>query len=155
MSKYSPQIALALRLIAAKGQRMTLTRLSFVEYNPLAPNANLLTIEDQCPVNGVVLPASQGTIEAFDNRILDDPMQRRSFRFCILAAAGLTFEPRAQDVLLTTEGPWRILGATPLNPAGDGAIIFNVGATLDTQIIISGEDQSLLVGDGSTLATRD
>jgi len=154
VSKYSSQIATAFRLLKQKGQKFTLLRLAdSADYNPVTPGDTAVEVAFQTTCHGVVLPSTQGTIEAFDNRILDDPAQRRAFRFCILAAQGLDFEPQAQDVLLTAEGPWRILGATPLNPAGDGAILFNVGATLDTQINLGSYDPMLYAG-GTPLAVR-
>lgn len=130
---YQPQIEAAEKLIAAKGQAMTLYRLGTVAaYDPVNPASAALTVAAQSPVSGVVLPASNGTIEAFDNRILNDPAQRRSFRFVILAAKQLTLVPQAGDILQTAEGLYRLLGATPLNPNGQGAILYNVGCTLDT-----------------------
>lgn len=121
---------------------MQLTRFKLDdEYDPLNPDESTLMILQTCPINGVNLPASQGTIEAFDNRILNDPQLRRSFRFFILAGLGLLFQPQANDVLTTAEGHCRILGATPLNPAGDGAIIYNVGATLDVHIKMNGQPE--------------
>lgn len=151
MPKYDPQAQAALRLITRKGQKMTLYRMGlsitcdntepcdspFGNYDPMNPAVAVPTVDIQCPAYGVVLPASQGTIEAFDARILDDPIQRRDFRFVILAAKGLTFNPQGADILRTGEGLYRILGATGLNPAGDGNIIFNLGCTLDVQKVIA------------------
>lgn len=120
---------------------MTLCRLTFGGYDPLTPTAaGAVSVSQRCPVSAVVLPASQGTISNFDNQILKDPERLRSFRYLILAAKGLTFEPKANDVLRCFEGLYRLLGATPLNPAGDGAIIFSVGATLDNVISIAAID---------------
>lgn len=137
MSKFARQIETARRLIAKNGQSMTLYRLTTeAPYDPLAPSALALAISQQCPISGVVLPASNGTIEAFDARILADPDLLKNFRFVILAGSGTTFKPRPQDMLSTAEGPYRILGSTPLDPAGDGPIIFNVGCTLDISFVL-------------------
>lgn len=158
VSKFSPQIATALRLITAKGQRMTLTRLSFPDaYDPVNPGEATLEIESACYAQAVVLPSNNSTLTllGLDDHILSDPLRRQSFRYLIIASSGLTFAPRAEDVLITSEGSWRIIGVTPLNPAGDGAIIYNVGATLDTQIELDSEEAELLVGDGSQLYYRD
>lgn len=113
---------------------MDLIRMKLDSYDPLHPAASTPEVFEQCKAQGVNLPASGGTIEAFDTRILSDPALRKSFRFFIVAGLGLTFTPQANDLLKTSEGYCRILGATPLNPAGDGAIIFNIGSTLEANV---------------------
>lgn len=114
---------------------MTLKRFkTSAAYNPLSPHTTAHELEASCQSAGVVLPASNGTIEAFDDRILKNPSLRQSFRFVILAGQPLTFDPQAQDILETNEGPYRLLGATQLNPDGLQAIIWNCGCTLDTAI---------------------
>lgn len=120
---------------------MTLYRLTLAGFDAVNPAATVMQVQLSCSAAGVVLPASNGTIEAFDNRILSDPLQMRSFRFVMLAGlqpdgTPLTFTPQANDILRTTEGLYRLLGATPLDPAGQGPILFNVGCTLDVQLVI-------------------
>jgi hypothetical protein len=133
VSKYIQQAATAQRLLGLKGQVMDLFRLKFdVSYDPLMPEVATPEVLGTCKVTGVNLPASQGTIEAFDNRILQDPALRKSFRFFILAGQGLELRPQANDILKTPEGYCRVLGATPLAPDGGEPIIYNVGATLDS-----------------------
>lgn len=123
-------------MIAQKGAQMTLYRLKLTDFDPVSPSATVAEVDSFAPAVGVVLPASNGTIEAFDNRILSDPLQRQNFRYVILAGKGLTLVPQALDILSTPEGLYRILGTTPLDPAKDGVILYNVGATLDTQITL-------------------
>lgn len=105
-------------------------------YDPLNPDTTPPVVLATSNTNGVVLPSNNSTLTLLnlDDHILADPLQRQSFRFLILAAGGMTLAPIAQDVLITALGPWRILGVTPLDPAGDGAIIYNIGATVDTQL---------------------
>jgi hypothetical protein len=113
---------------------MQLIRLKLDTYDPLHPDQSTPVILAQTTAYGVNLPASGGTIGAFDNRILSDPALRKSFRYFLIAGSGLAFEPEANDILKFSGGYARVLGATPLNPGGDGAIIHNVGATLDSNI---------------------
>jgi hypothetical protein len=126
--------ASALRGIKRNGQAMTLYRPTLGSYDPVNPAAAVPTVDSSCPAFGLVLPASNGTIEAFDDRILSDPARRQSFRFVILAGSGLTLKPQAEDLLSTAEGVYRLLGATGLNPNGQGFILFNCGCTLDAQL---------------------
>ena len=138
---------------------MTLVRLSYPDaYDPVNPGAVTLEMEASSYVFGVVLPSNNSTLTllGLDDHVLLDPLVRQSFRYLIMAASGLTFPPRARDILITeTQGQWGVLGVTPLDPAGDGAIIYNVGATLDSQIQLDSEQAQLLVGDGSPLYYRD
>jgi hypothetical protein len=129
--KYTPEIQAAYDALKAAGQRMDLYRLSGGDYDPVNPSANARTVQQQTTSHGVVLPASNGTIEAFDNRALSDPNRRRKFRFVLLAGKGLVFAPESGDILKTAEGFYSVLGSTPLNPDGGGNILFNVGCSLD------------------------
>ena len=130
MPKYAPEIQAAYDALKAAGQRMELYRLS-QDYDPVSPATSARTVQQSAIGQGVVLPASNGTIEAFDNRALTDPNRRRKFRFVLLAGKGLDFTPENGDVLKTKEGFYAVLGSTPLSPDGDGTILFNVGCSLD------------------------
>jgi hypothetical protein len=158
VSKFSPQIATSLRLIKAKGQAMPLIRLALGDqYNPLEPTESSPQEINRTTAYGVSLPSNKSTLALLrlDDHILDDPALRQSFRFYLLAAAGLSFEPRAHDVLLASEGPLRILSLTPLDPAGDGAIVYNVGATLDDRFTFEPDQVKLSINDGEPLAFID
>lgn len=67
---------------------------------------------------GVVLPASKGTIQAFDNRVKSGELVDEKLRFVIIAAKGLPFEPKSGDRLTFDDADWIALGCTPLNPTG-------------------------------------
>lgn len=136
MSKYSAQVNSAFKLIQRKGCAVTIHRVRCTNYDPMNPD--LTPAAPLSSTNGVavLLPASNGTLEAFDDRLGDDPNARRNFRFMILAGKNLAFKPEADDVILLPEGLARILGVTPLNPDGDADIIYNVGSTLDVQITL-------------------
>lgn len=145
---------------------MLLLRMSVTTgiYDPITPNNTTPTVIATSNTFGVVLPSNNSTLTllGLDDHILADPLQRQSFRYVILAASGMTLAPIVQDVLITALGPWRILGVTPLDPAGDGAIIYSVGATLDTQLDFSeygpfpepGTGSHITLG-GSFLSVKD
>jgi hypothetical protein len=81
----------------------------------------------QQELTGVILPASQGTLEAFDVRFMSDVMDSVDVRFCILSASGATFQPEPKDVATFWEpGDWQVMGCTPLNVAGV-PLIYSVG----------------------------
>lgn len=137
MSNYAPQVQAAYAALKAAGQTVRLFRLGFpTAYDPVNPTTSLKAVQQTTSGAAVVLPASNGTIEAFDNRLKDDPTVKQRFRFVILAGKGLSFIPEAGDVLETAEGFYRVLGSTPLNPNGAQAILYNVGCTTDLEPFI-------------------
>lgn len=75
----------------------------------------------------LVLPASQGTIQAFDNRLEGGTLVDEKLRFILAAAHGAPFEPQSNDELEFDGATWRILGCTPLNPAGT-PLLYRIGA---------------------------
>jgi hypothetical protein len=77
-------------------------------------------------VNGIVLPASQGTTQAFDNRLGQANLADKTLRFVKLSPIG-GFEPLPHDELVFDGRPWEVLGCTPVNPAGT-PVIYGVGA---------------------------
>lgn len=115
---------------------MTLRKMVLANYDPVNPGTSVPSVDSSHPCFGVVLPASQGTIEAFDNRALSDPIRRQQFRFVMLAAKELPagVVPLNNDQLVTAEGVYRVLGSTPLNPNGTQPIMYNVGCTTDLQV---------------------
>lgn len=119
---------------------MTLHRLTLGTYDPVNPVTNTPAKQLSCACSCVILPANQNVRVGMDIEIGDDPQAKKNFRYLIMAAKGLTFVPQPNDVLRCTEGLYRLLGAIPLDPAGDGAIIYSVGATLDNSITIAAID---------------
>lgn len=76
--------------------------------------------------SAVVLPASKGTIEAFDNRLENGTLIDERLRYVLMSplmtrtsvAGPATIEPQSLDVLTFDGHDWTVLGCTPLNPAG-------------------------------------
>lgn len=78
-------------------------------------------------LTAVILPASQGTIEAFDVRFMADLLDSTDVRFTIMSASGSTFVPAPKDVAeFWEDGAWQVMGCTPLNVNGT-PVIFSVG----------------------------
>lgn len=120
----------ALELLTEFGQTVPLVRKSAGTFDPATGG---LTGQTDTTQNVVLasLPASGGTVQAFDDRLRQDLIKGR-LRFFIMSAiladgSAVTFEPKAGD-LLTFEGKkWELAGATPLNPAGT-PVVFNIAA---------------------------
>tara|TARA_R110000803_G_scaffold19510_9_gene51002 strand:+ start:88 stop:570 length:483 start_codon:yes stop_codon:yes gene_type:complete len=125
MGKFDYQNAAktALRLIDQFGQSIQIVRVSG-DYDPVTGTATNETLQVTTAVV-VSLPASGGTVQAFDNKFKED-LKKGKIRFFYIAAKGLGFEPEAGDLLLFEGGVWDIGGGTPLNPAGV-PVLFAVG----------------------------
>lgn len=82
----------------------------------------------------VVLPASKGTIEAFDNRIEGGTLIDEKLRYVMMLPKIVktspfgpeAFEPQSLDVLTFDGYDWTVLGCTPLNPAGT-PVLYSMG----------------------------
>jgi hypothetical protein len=120
---YKASQATALRLINQFGETLPLIR--FVkEFNPITGNDLItsITFVNSICVN---LPATNGTIQAFDNKTVEE-LKKGKNRFFYMVAKGLEIEPDSDDYLIYEGKFWRIAGTTPLNPAGT-PILYNVG----------------------------
>jgi hypothetical protein len=85
--------------------------------------------------NAIVLPASKGTIEAFDNRREALSLAGKRLRYLKIAAKRMTFEPMPGDEVCFDETSddvsfdpvrWQVLGCTPVNPNGT-PLVYGVG----------------------------
>lgn len=73
----------------------------------------------------VVLPASQGTVQAFDNRFENGTLIESTLRAVLIAAHGMTHEPRPGDqVTFPDSTTGSLIGCTPLNPDAANPIIY-------------------------------
>ena len=92
-----------------------------VKEDPLT--GEMTTIETRQSLPCVVLP---------DSAVMSDGVQAGSMisqksRKCIAAANGASFNLQSGDVMVWLGEEWTILGATPLDPNGSGAIIWEFG----------------------------
>ena len=95
--------------------------------NPVTGESNRVLAVSQTLI-GAILPASQGTLEAFDVRFLSgDILASKDVRFCIFSAVGSTFVPAPMDEVEFDGSVWQVMGCTPLNVTGSDPVIFSVG----------------------------
>ena len=116
----------AARLIDKFGETVNLLRYD-ATYDPVTGQTSS-EVSQITEATLVSLPASQGTVEAFDNRT-KEAFIKGKLRFFIVAAKNLSFLPLPGDYISFESALWEIMGSTPLNPAGT-ALIFRVGAQL-------------------------
>ena len=107
------------------GNSMTVKRYAD-SADPVAGTVNRVLSQQQS-LTAVILPASQGTLEAFDVRFMSDVLEGADVRFTIMSASGSSFTPGPKDVVeFWEDGQWQVMGCTPLNVAGI-PVIFSVG----------------------------
>lgn len=79
----------------------------------------------------VILPASQGTVQAFDVRFERGTLIESTLRALLIAAHGMTHMPVPGDKVTFPDGQvGTMLGCTPLNPDGANPIIYQGTAQL-------------------------
>lgn len=80
---------------------------------------------------GVILQASQGTVEAFDVRLVNGTLIESTLRSLLIAAHGMTHEPGPGDTVTFPDGrEGTLLGCTPFNPDGTNPILYQATAQL-------------------------
>jgi hypothetical protein len=127
---YSRLQGTAYRLVSRFGTLVTVAR-SNSTTNPVTGAVTVLppTTGEFYAVNP---PASKGTIEAFDNRLIGMAAEiGKSVRFFILEPKSSTMEPQANDTLTIDSETFNILGCTPVAPAGRAStIVYKVGVAV-------------------------
>lgn len=79
----------------------------------------------------VILPASQGTVQAFDQRFVSGTLIESTLRALLIAALGMEHEPKPGDKVTFPDGATgTLIGCTPLNPDGANAIIYQATTQL-------------------------
>jgi hypothetical protein len=116
--------AVANDLLTQYGQSVAFVR----NTKSVDPVSGVATVTATSTASGscIVLPASKGTLEAFDNRLESGSLAGKDLRYVKVAAEDLTFEPRPMDVATFAGADWLVLGCTPVNPAGT-ALVYGVG----------------------------
>jgi hypothetical protein len=125
VSIYTTSAATVDRLFGASrfGQSIVLNR--YTDVVDLVTGEVVSTVSATATVNGIVLPASAGTIEAFDNRLANGTLVDKTLRFVKLSPVG-GFEPLPHDELVFGGRSWEVLGCTPVNPAGT-PVVYGLG----------------------------
>lgn len=125
MGKYDAEINDAYNDILAAGTLATLSRVTS-SYDAVAGEKIVTAIQTDS-VAVVSFPASSGTVQAFDNRIVEE-YKKGKIRFFYVAAKGLNFEPEAGDLLFVKNKVWEVAGTTPLDPDCASPILYTLGA---------------------------
>ena len=114
---YGNMAEVALQKIEQFGRDITIRRKTADTVDPVTgtviPGAEMVGT-----IKAVILSASKGTIEAFDNRLVNGSLIDEKLRYVLAAAKGAPFEPKSVDMLDFDGATWTVLGCTPLNPAG-------------------------------------
>jgi hypothetical protein len=122
---YKELAAAAYDLIAELGRDVTINRYTYV--TDLVEGTSVPTLSMTQGLKMAVLPASGGTLEAFDIRFAQDVLDDENVRFAIVAAQGHTFVPKPGDEAIFEGVSWLIMGNTPLDVDGITPVIFSVG----------------------------
>jgi len=105
----------AIGLVDKFGFDMLISRTAST-YDPVTGTETVILLTEQT-ATVVNLPASSGTVQAFDNRYKED-FKRGKIRFFYVAAKGLAFTPEPGDTFILDDKVFDVAGTTPLNPAG-------------------------------------
>lgn len=112
---YDRMAATTQRLIGQFGRTVTLRRVSRT-YDPIT-GSEAETVEEQA-VTCVILPASKGTVEAFDIKFERGTLIESNLRAVKLPAKGLQWPPAPGQEMLLDGETWRVIGVTPSSPGG-------------------------------------
>lgn len=127
MDFYTQSAATALSLIKRFGQVLPIKRVTNTP-DPVTGDATAVNVTGN--LTAVVLPAKASSLNAvageLDNAIVE-ALTKGKVRFILAAAANATFAPDADDVLTFEGASWRVLGSTPLSPAGI-PLVYKIGA---------------------------
>lgn len=128
MSAADAEKALAMiQRAKARGRAVDLTfkRKAAVDPDDYDPNGGTTPVDLSWMGTAVVLPASQGTVEAFDVRFEAGTLIESKLRALIIAALGMERAPAPGDTVLFPDGSvGSLLGCTPLNPDVANPIIY-------------------------------
>lgn len=114
---YDDMADLAIGMLEEFGQTLILKRVTSESYDPVT-GETLPGVTEAQPITVVVLPASTGAIEAFDIKLVGGTLIESNIRALRIAAKGLLWPPGPGCIVEYEGHDWRMLGATPSNPAG-------------------------------------
>lgn len=78
-------------------------------------------------VPALILEASKGSIEAFDNRRENGSLKGMEIRYLKIAASALSFAPKSDDKVTFSGKDWLILGCTPVDLTGSDPLVYGCG----------------------------
>ncbi|WP_236175345.1 hypothetical protein [Pseudomonas pseudonitroreducens] len=116
MAFYDEMADMALEMLTEFGRVIQLSRVVGGDYDPDTGTSDG-SIETQ-DATVVILPASNGTVQAFDIRYENGTLIEQNLRALTIAAKDLTWVPIAGDKAIFDGSDWTFIGCTPVNPAG-------------------------------------
>ncbi len=120
---YAATAATADRLLKRFGTTLSFERDSEPEYDPGTGNAASTLLE--WTAIAAILPASKGTIEAFDVRLENGTLIESKLRALLISAVSSVRMPVPGDRVLFPDGKKGVfLGCTPLNVDGRTPVIY-------------------------------
>lgn len=128
---YEALAAEAKALIQELGRPITFLRYAKGQPGDLLEGTVTRTEIGRTVLSGAVVPASGGTLEAFDVRFMDGAMTAGDVRFALVStlqadgsAAG--FQPGPGDEAEFEGRTWLVMGNTPVNVDGT-PVVFSIG----------------------------
>jgi len=100
--------------------------------------------------SAVSLPASNSKTSNFDNRQND--LKNESFRYFIVSAKDLEFEPKQNDLFVWQNGIYNVSGVTPLNTTGANPVYYKIGGQLANR---QGYDIITIIEEGAIYIAND
>lgn len=105
------------RLIREKGQPITVSRTTGDTYD--APTQTVIPgVTQTQQVSALVLPASKGTVQAFDVKFERGTLIETNLRSIKASAADFEWMPSPGDFVGFGGETWKVIGTTPLSPGG-------------------------------------
>lgn len=116
MAFYDEMADMALEMLTEFGRVIQLSRVVGGDYDPDTGTSGGTTETQDATV--VILPASNGTVQAFDIRFDNGTLIEQNLRALTIAAKDLAWIPVAGDKASFDGSDWTFIGCTPVNPAG-------------------------------------
>lgn len=116
MAFYDEMADMALEMLTEFGRVIQLSRVVGGDYDPDTGTSGGSTETQDATV--VILPASNGTVQAFDIRYENGTLIEQNLRALTIAAKDLAWVPIAGDKATFDGSDWTFIGCTPVNPAG-------------------------------------
>lgn len=120
MAFYDEMADMALEMLAEFGQTIQLCRTVGGDYDPDTGTSGGSTETQDATV--VILPASNGTVQAFDIRYENGTLIEQNLRALTIAAKDLAWVPISGDKATFDGSDWTFIGCTPVNPAGTSVV---------------------------------
>lgn len=117
MGFYDEMADAAMEMITEFGRQITLTRTTEGEYDPAKGAPDETSTESQV-ITCVVVPASKGTVEAFDDKFKSGTLIETNLRALKIAAKGMIWPPAPGQTVEFDGHVWTLIGVTPAAPGG-------------------------------------